>query len=121
MRLDVYHQIRSRNWHPEWCGGMERALEALHNSALAMLMIAPLSDEYRADAEIWLSRAALMPVNSWERERLTTAAKLNNALAGLMERRHWFGAQFRSRSVPRTDEIPASFSRESLASRIDHM
>lgn len=75
-------------------------------------------DKYRADAETWLSRAALMPANSWERERLTAAAMLNYALVSLVERRQQHSgslgkAQSRPLSVSTTEGIPASFSGES--------
>jgi hypothetical protein len=86
------------------------------------MLPAIITDKYLADAQTWLSRAALMPVNSWDRERLMTAAKLNFALASLMERRHWNrSAQSRPCSVSTTEGIPASFSLESRASRNDQV
>lgn len=85
------------------------------------MLLTTIADKYRADAERWLSRAALLPVDSWHRERLTAAAKLNNALADLIERRRCGSAQSRPLSPSITEGIPASFSRESLASRKDQI
>jgi len=44
-----------------------------------------MTDELRCLAQTWLDRAAHMPRGSWDRERLITAARLNQALASLIE------------------------------------
>lgn len=54
---------------------------------LGFMLIVTITDKFRADADEWLGRAAQMPVGSWDRERLTTAAKLNYAFAKLLDRR----------------------------------
>ena len=52
------------------------------------MLLVDITERYRADAQVWLSRAALMPDGSWDRERLTTAAKLNYAIAELIDQRN---------------------------------
>src|SRR5690606_22295320 len=49
-----------------------------------MLFVTPAED-IRMHAQSWLARAAGMPPESWDRERLITAAKLNEALARRIE------------------------------------
>lgn len=100
----------------------EAASENLQEFGAAMLV--RTTDLYRADAHQWLSRAAAMPVNSWERERLTTAAKLNYNLARQIDLRNSACAGKRSQSPAcasgsTTEETPASVSGESQASRSD--
>jgi hypothetical protein len=53
-------------------------------------MIEPKKSEtYRAQASRWLARAAFFPEDSWDRERLETAARLATAFADAIERRNW--------------------------------
>lgn len=51
----------------------------------SMLFVTTTTEKYRLAAESSLRRAALMPIDSWERQRLITAAKLNNALASRID------------------------------------
>lgn len=46
------------------------------------------SESYRAQASRWLARAAFFPEDSWDRERLETAARLANAFADTIDRRN---------------------------------
>ncbi len=91
------------------------------------MVLIDITDKYRSDAQSWLGRAAQMPVGSWDRERLMTAAKLNHALAELIDRRcgrhvePFDSLQSRWGPLSTTDATPASFSGESRASRKDHV
>ena len=86
-RLDVSHQTGKHCWQHGRLGGMQGALKFLRGPAASMLHV-EMTGKYRADAQDWLFRASLMPFDSWDRDRLTTAAKLNYAIAELIERRN---------------------------------
>ena len=49
------------------------------------MLFATSTEEIRCLAQTWLDRAAHMPRGSWDRERLITAARLNQAFANLIE------------------------------------
>lgn len=50
------------------------------------MLFVSFAERWRSDAEEWLDRAALASAGSWEREQLVSAAKLNRALADLIDR-----------------------------------
>lgn len=90
------------------------------------------TERHRANAEDWVGRAGLVPADSWDRERLLTAARLSYACADLIERRRprvWQCAPAQSTggfsgssgsSGSTAAVMPASLSADSRASRKDH-